>query len=103
MALNLHETIIRWIVVFEEWWHSNSIKKITKSYDASNNHNIKAPKEHSKVGEPVPAPRSGSKMRKTREEIIMSHIFNWSSAVILILVFIAIQIMVMMKGRQRRR
>jgi SEL1 protein len=103
MALNLHETIIRWKVVLEEWWYSKSIKKITKSYDASNNHNIKAPKEHSKVGEPVPAPRSGTKMRKTREEIIMSHIFNWSSAVILILVFIAIQIMVMMKGRQRRR
>jgi hypothetical protein len=66
---------------------------------------MKSPKtlQHLNVGEPVPSPRKAEKTRKTREEVIMSHIFNWSSAVILILFFIAIQIMVMMKGRQRRR
>jgi TPR repeat protein len=95
MTMNLHEAVIRWKVLLENWWYQR--ESTVDSLPV-----VEPPKamNHAQVGQPVPAQNTAR--RKTREEIIREHLFNWSSAVILVLLIIAIQIMVMMKGRQRR-
>lgn len=98
MAMNGHETIIRWKVMLEDWWY----KRETKSMDEAPAETITPPRTMNphKVGEPVPSPVT---TRRSREEIVMSHIFNWSSFVILVLIMLLVQVMVMMKWRQQRR
>jgi TPR repeat protein len=96
MAMNAHEAVIRWKVLLEDWWFE-------REHIAEREDHIESPKaiDQAQVGQPVHA--QDTARRKTREEIIMSHLFNWSSAAILVLVMIAVQVMVMMKGRQRQR
>jgi len=98
--MNFHETIIRWKVVLEDWWYGpeKSMGREVRNDDA-----VEPPKEmsHLHVGEPVPVQSTAK--RKTREEIIMSHVFKWSSFVVLVLAILVVQVMLMMKGRHRQR
>jgi SEL1 protein len=98
MAMNLHESIIRWKVVVEDWWYERSSPGVASSEtDAS----IRPPKSLNNIaGQPVPG--QSSVRRRTREEIIMSHLLDWSSFVIVGLVIIVIRILFILRGRQGR-
>ncbi|KAL3913630.1 MAG: hypothetical protein SGILL_006412 [Bacillariaceae sp.] len=96
MAMNLHESIIRWKVVAEEWWYDKthvprpSGDKVTPPRAMDNG-----------VGQPVPGGQ-GSSRRRTREEIIMAHLLDWSSFFIVGLTIIALRIMFIIFGQGRR-
>lgn len=96
LTMNLHETVIRGKILFEDWWYES---EGTVESEVS----IQSPQvtKSSNVGQPVP--RQDTAKRKTREDVIFSHVYNWSSAVLLVLVAIAIQIMVILKHRHRQR
>lgn len=98
MALSRHEAFLRGKMSFMNWWNG---QETFPSRD-----DVRPPQTVESVGEPVPLPRQqpfGKTNRKTREEIIMSHLFNVSTVVILVLIAIVIQIYTIMRSRQRRR
>mmetsp|Transcript_25976 Transcript_25976/g.55619 ORF Transcript_25976/g.55619 Transcript_25976/m.55619 type:complete len:180 (-) Transcript_25976:2129-2668(-) len=107
MAISVHEFAIRCQVLIEEWWYqrdSSSSTTETKSTPRS-------PKEPS-VPSSNPAPRDpahsdspGMNKKKTQEEVIMSHIFNRSSLIIVILflILVILQITMSFVGRPQRR
>jgi len=99
MAMNFHESVIRWKVVLENWWFERHDRYRGTT---ENDMTIKSPKafDHDKVGEPLPMPRSS--VKKTREEVIMSHVFNWSSFLIVALLAIVLKLIVMVKKRRQR-
>ncbi|KAG7369158.1 Sel1 repeat-containing protein [Nitzschia inconspicua] len=94
-AMNIHETLIRWKVLLEDWWYG-------RDQTSGADHTIEMPMamNHAEAGQPVPGQDTAK--RKTKEEIILSHLFNWSSVLILVLVFIAMQIIVIMRSRRRQ-
>jgi TPR repeat protein len=98
MAMNGHEAFIRLKVMLEDWWY----KRETTITDDEPTETDSPPRMGNPPSGAVPSP-SKATAKKTREEIVMSHIFNWSSIVIIVLVVVVIQIMVMMKGRQHQR
>lgn len=97
-AMNAHETFIRWKVMVEDWWY----KRETTTKDDEPIDTVRVPRMANPQSAAAPS-MNKDRTRKSREEIVMSHLLNWSSVVILILVVLVIQIMVMMKGRQQRR
>mmetsp|Transcript_2916 Transcript_2916/g.6477 ORF Transcript_2916/g.6477 Transcript_2916/m.6477 type:complete len:1052 (+) Transcript_2916:225-3380(+) len=103
--LSRHEAFLRWKSFAEKWWNGESL-----DYDRLSNKGeddiVQPPKGAQSTGEPVPMSSSTSRKTtraKTRDEVILSHLFNASSLLILILVAIVVQIFTIMRSRQRRR
>ncbi|OEU19800.1 hypothetical protein FRACYDRAFT_181523 [Fragilariopsis cylindrus CCMP1102] len=91
MAMNSHEFIIRWKVVLEEWWYQRETTSTTISG------------KDSSPSPTAPVPKTTGN-KKSREKVILSHIFDGTSLIILILFLLifAIQIMMSFIGRPQR-
>ena len=103
-AMNLHEFAIRCKVSIEDWWHqrqpSTSISSSGESSPTSSNAGAKSPEAGSEPAQPQARGR-----KKTKEEVIISHLFDESSLVIVILFLLLIIIQVIMSyvGRPQGR
>ena len=103
MFLSRHEAFLRWKSFVEKWWKGESLDY---NHESNRGDDIQPPKEAQSTGEPVPMSSSTSKKSartKTRDEVILSHLINASSLLIVILAAIVVQIYTIMRSRQRRR
>jgi len=111
LAMNTHEFAIRCKVLIEEWWYqrdasttenTNTISSTKESSVPPSNSGSRAPKIGS---ESAHSHKLGHNSKKTKEEVIMSHIFSQSSLmiVILILLLLVIQVIMYFVGRPHRR
>jgi len=104
-AMNTHEFAIRWKVLIEDWWNdrstskkSNTISYTKESSIPSSDLGPNTPKDSSILSHPE-KPVRGSK--KTEKEIIMSHIFDRSSFIIVVLFLLLLVIQVIMSCVRR--
>jgi TPR repeat protein len=110
MAMSSHEYVVKWQL--SSWWNSNSnnpntaipSKKSTNNKDDDGDDNgVPKPRPADpKVGQPVPATAAKNEAETTPMDVILAHIFDWSSLVILVLLYVLGQLMAL-RLRQRRR
>jgi SEL1 protein len=109
--LSRHEAFLRWMSSINKWWNgeesdygygltSNTVEGAQPSPRNIESAVERVPMTGREIG-------GGSNSRKTikartREDVIMAHLFNASSLVIVILVAIVIQIYTIMRSRQRQ-
>eukprot|EP00536_Pseudo-nitzschia_multiseries_P003416 jgi/Psemu1/236676/estExt_Genewise1.C_520112 len=113
MAMNAHEFALRCMVLIEDWWYQRTTPS-TKTTNTNTPSSAKAPSTQPRdSGSPAPQstndgnqPRTpGHRKSKTREEVIMAHLFDRSSLtiVMLILLLLLVQFMMTFVGRPQRR
>jgi len=111
MAMNAHEFVIRCVALIEDWWYQRDTAN-TKTTNTPSSAKVssvqprdadsQAPQVTNDAGRPQ---SPGHRKRKTREEVIMSHIFDQSSLVIviLLLLLLIVQIVRFFVVRPHRR
>jgi TPR repeat protein len=99
MAMNSHETFVKLRVVFDDWWNGQGGKASKKKKNTVQEDIPESPPAEHQVWHPVPATE---RIRKTQQGVIFSHIFNWSSLVIVVLLYVVHQLM-QFREHQRRR
>jgi TPR repeat protein len=90
--MNAHELFVKWHVAVTEWWEG---KEKTPTETSGN---VPAPmKRAPKVGALTPG---GVLSDKTEMDVLLSHLFNWSSMAIFVLIYLMV---VIHQRRGRRR
>jgi hypothetical protein len=102
MAMSSHEYFVKLQVAWEDWWNGtkkNSKDTTTMTDDLDDDEEIPAPRRapEQRVGEPMPGrPRNDN---KTEMAVILSHLFDGSSLIIVILLAV---VLVLNQMRPRR-
>lgn len=99
IAMNIHEFIIRCKVILEDWWFQRDAAtagKGTSPSSSATKSKFPPPDSVPHATKTMSGTQPKSPQQKTREEVILSHVFDRSSLVIVILVFLLLVIQIIM-------
>ena len=99
IAMNTHEFAIRCKMMIEDWWYQRPPSSAEKSSKAASTK--KSPSSSPNTGANAPSRRS----RKTEKEVIMAHLFDDTSFLIVFLfvLLLVVQYLMSLVGRPNRR